>query len=276
LNHSSETPEVNPLEELAFCEQKTVGLDQIRAETQQISALPTPTRPSWFLRFWRLMLVFLVMAHLFQIRFGILRLAMAAAAVVLWLGVLPLFGKVRWVKVAWVIGTILAAALFLGPGHPDNPQALRQEYVRSLLAYMGDRYVWGGENSRGVDCSGLVRAALIDADVNRGISTRNPALIREACALWWFDCSADALRHEYRHNTVVEFDAHNLNEIDYAHVLPGDLAVTGSGQHVLAYIGYYTWIEADPNSMRVETLTAPSKSVWFDQQMRIVRWRQLR
>ena len=75
---------------------------------------------------------------------------------------------------------------------------------------------------------------------------------------------------------MAEFETESLNIIDYTRTLPGDLAITKTGEHVLAYIGYYTWIEADPNSMRVVTMASPSKSVWFDQPMRIVRWRQLR
>jgi len=258
------------------CTGRPAENDHMSVETQQTSGPTSCTRPSGFFRFWRLLFVFLVMAHLYPIRFGILRLAMILAAVVVWFGVPLLIRKRRWVWPLWVAATLVVCALFLGPGRPESPQALRQEYVRSLQRYSDVRYVWGGENTRGVDCSGLVRAALIDADINRGISTLNPALMREACRLWWFDSSADALQKQYRHNTASEFIAPSLNRPGRSRILPGDLAVTESGQHVLAYIGDYAWIEADPYAMRVITIIAPSKSVWFDQPMRIIRWRQFR
>jgi hypothetical protein len=220
------------------------------------------------------MLVFLVMAHLFPIRIGMLRLAMVAAAALVWFSIPFLFSRSRVVTTTWIVCTVFFGWMLLGPGHADDSQVLRRTYIAALQKYLGVRYIWGGENSRGVDCSGLVRIGLIDADVNLGITSLNPALIREACALWWFDSSADALQHAYRHNTSVVLETSGLNQLKYSHILPGDLAVTQSGQHVLAYIGYSTWIAADPGPMRVVTVAAPSKSVWFDQPMRIVRWRQ--
>lgn len=234
------------------------------------------TRRTWFFRVWRLLVTCLVMVHLFPIRFGSLRALMVAGTIVVWFGALPLFWSRRWVRVTWAVATLGMAAMLLGPGRPDDPKALRNEYVASLKKYAGVRYIWGGENSRGIDCSGLIRVGLIDADVNRGIKTLNPALIREAVALWWFDCSADALKKEYRHNTVDLFDTRSLNGLDYSSILPGDFAVTESGVHTLAYIGDRGWIEAEPGPGRVLTIYAASKSIWFDQPMRIVRWRQLR
>lgn len=40
---------------------------------------------------------------------------------------------------------------------PDHPGVLRgRELVREAMRYLGTRYVWGGESSRGVDCSGFI------------------------------------------------------------------------------------------------------------------------
>jgi hypothetical protein len=143
----------------------------------------SPGRPSRLFPAWRLSLIFVVLAHLFPIRIGVLRLAMVVGLVMVWFGVPLLFRKPRFVTAIWAVVTALLGTLFLGPGRTDNPQALRQEYVRALQRYVGVRYVWGGENSRGVDCSGLVRIGLIDADINRGVMTLNPMLIREGCSL---------------------------------------------------------------------------------------------
>ncbi|MFN2599036.1 MAG: NlpC/P60 family protein, partial [Pyrinomonadaceae bacterium] len=51
---------------------------------------------------------------------------------------------------------------------------MRRAYIASLESYEGTRYVWGGENSRGIDCSGLVRRGLINADFHEGVVTANP------------------------------------------------------------------------------------------------------
>jgi hypothetical protein len=56
-------------------------------------------------------------------------------------------------------------------------------------------------------------------------------------------------------------------------VLPGDLAVTRSGVHIMAYLGNKRWIEADPAAGSVITITAPSaNNSWFHTPMNIVRW----
>src|SRR5580658_7227415 len=51
--------------------------------------------------------------------------------------------------------TVLLVAVC--PGKPYDVHALRIAYVDRLRAYVGVKYVWGGENMLGVDCSGLVR-----------------------------------------------------------------------------------------------------------------------
>ena len=98
----------------------------------------------------------------------------------------------------------------------------------------------------GIDCSGLVRSGLIKANYEQGILTFNPRLIREGFSLWWHDCSAKALGEEYRGRTWLLVSARSINEIDYATIMPGDIAVTEDGIHVLAFLRAKLWIEADP------------------------------
>jgi hypothetical protein len=58
--------------------------------------------------------------------------------------------------------------------------------------------------------------------------------------------------------------------------MPGDLAVTTSGDHVLAYLGEKEWIAADPGERKVTKFTIPEKkNAYFYTPMRIVRWRIL-
>ena len=58
-------------------------------------------------------------------------------------------------------------------------------------------------------------------------------------------------------------------------LIPGDLAVTEDGVHVLAYLGGSEWIEADPQLNGVVRLSAPSENPWFGVEVRVVRWRVL-
>ena len=51
--------------------------------------------------------------------------------------------------------------------------------------------------------------------------------------------------------------------------------MTESGVHTLAYLGGQTWIEADPDAGRVLQAQVPSKSPWFNEPVKIMRWAQL-
>lgn len=175
-----------------------------------------------------------------------------------------------------LIGLPLLAVIFiLLPGQRINRAALRNDYIRSLRGYDGVRYIWGGENRLGIDCSGLVRAGLINSTGKHALQTLNPSLLRYSASLWWHDCSARALSEEYRHQTVKLFEAPSLNAIELARLQPGDLAVTADGVHVMAFLGSNEWIEADPDLKRVLIVTVPSTNIWLDSRVQIMRWRIL-
>jgi len=150
---------------------------------------------------------------------------------------------------------------------------LRSDYISGLQRYNGVTYYWGGESFRGIDCSGLIRRGLIDALFRRGLRTFDAGLVRRAISLWWHDCTASALGEQHRGLTVRLFDTPSVNVLDHSKVLPGDLAVTKSGIHIMAYLGHHHWIEADPGAGRVITVTAPSAdNPWFNDPMNIIRW----
>jgi cell wall-associated NlpC family hydrolase len=136
--------------------------------------------------------------------------------------------------------------------------------------------VWGGENRLGIDCSGLVRQGLIQANLQQGITTLNPDLVRQGMAMWWFDLSALALRDGERGWTQRLFRSASINAIDRQQLLPGDLAATVDGQHILAYIGRDRWIEADPGYHKVMIEMVPdSDNLWFRVPVYVLRWHQL-
>lgn len=230
---------------------------------------------------WLLLWPVLIGLHLYPIRLAAIRLALLLGVFLIWAGVLMIFWNVkvlRWICISILF--IFIAGCFW-PKRAENSQELRQEYVRSLLRYKGVTYVWGGETKRGIDCSGLMRCGLVDADWKRGIATFNPALLRAGFSLWWNDCSALAMKEEYQNRTRLLFTSASISkidEIDEVKMEPGDIAVTSNGVHVLAYIGRKTWIEADPNEgvgHKVVEVHIPSRNVWFNTPVHVMRWRQL-
>lgn len=204
------------------------------------------------------------------------RALVLAAYGLLWGASLALVWRRKGVRWAFLIGTLGPTLLLVAPGRTCDPEVLRRAYVRSLRAYEGTSYWWGGENSIGIDCSGLVRKALIWAHVKCGVRVRNPALLRSAISLWWHDRSARALRDGYRQETRLLFRATSINQLNHDTLLPGDLAVTSTGVHVLAYLGSNTWCQADPGLGEVVSMEAPNDNTsWYAQPVHLMRWAQL-
>lgn len=165
----------------------------------------------------------------------------------------------------------LGLALFCLPGRPATA-SLRTDYCSMLRLFRNTPYVWGGENLLGVDCSGLVRQGLVWGQLLNGLRTANGRLLRGGLWLWLHDCTARELGNSWRGQTQRMFSAESLNLTDYARLLPGDLAVTSGGVHVLVYLGDGTWYEADPGYRAVLRQTVPSRDGWFGQPVVLLRW----
>lgn len=228
---------------------------------------------------WALLILLTALVFAFPIRTGITKELALALGALSWIGGLILF---RRSPLPWLLsGTALGVLAWIGfaPARSYDHNRLRAEYVRNLRLYNGAKYVWGGETGLGIDCSGLIREGMIMADLKYGIATGNPALLREAAAIWWRDCSAVNLGEGYSGRTDFLKATDSLKELDYSALLPGDIAVTEAGAHVLAYVGQKTWIEADPNALTgdkvIEVTASQSRNAWLDVPMRIMRWRDL-
>lgn len=242
----------------------------------------TPQRKfGWYhvgLAGWLVLFALLLAMHWYPIRFGTLRLMMVIGVALWWLGVLGLSWRYQAVKRIVLAASAVLILFLILPARSADPQKLRQEYVHALQSYEGTTYVWGGESRRGIDCSGLMRCALIDTNVRMGLTTFNPGLLREAFALWWNDSSAKAMKEEFQEKTRLIQTSPGLNQLDHSTIKPGDMAVTSNGVHVMAYVGNQTWIEADPSELqgnKVVQVKLPSRIAWFGTPVHLMRWRQL-
>jgi hypothetical protein len=228
------------------------------------------------IRLWIACWVALLIGLFFPINCGTTRLTLLGGLAGVWAGGLALAWRMKLLRACLIALPFALGGILVVPGGRVRAEELREEYVLRLQAYDGTRYSWGGENSLGIDCSGLVRRAMIEANLKLAFTSGNPGLAREALSLWWYDSSAEALRDEYRETTRFAFAADSVNEVDPALLAPGDLAVMESGVHVMAYLGGGRWIEADPDAGKVIIVSVPEPgNPWFDMPVRITRWRQL-
>ena len=150
---------------------------------------------------------------------------------------------------------------------------LRQLYVNELKRYEGTRYVWGGENFLGMDCSGLPRKALRNALLKSAFFNGNGKYLRHAVKNWWMDASAAALASGYQHYlTSLEIEG-TVVEAPEKLLSPGDLAITTDGRHVMVFLEKDTWISADPMQGKV-VIERPSIShnPWFDARVKFYSW----
>lgn len=230
------------------------------------------TRLPWLL--WLLALALWITDWLYPLSDKLTRSIGLVLLPVVWLGLIGLCWKHRGFRLALIILSALCAIFLLLPGRKQcDSLALRNAYVTGLRRYAGVHYYWGGEESpKGVDCSGLIRRGLIDALFFEGIRTLDPGLVRRSIWIWGHDCSAQALGEGHGFAKRL-FSATNLNTLDHSRIMPGDLTVTNTGIHILAYLGENVWIEADPAAGHVITGRSPSDTnIWFLCPMNIVRW----
>ena len=227
---------------------------------------------NWLL--WLAAFGFLVALALFPVSSRMTRVASLVLTFVVWFGLIALLWRRRALRFGLLgITLLLGGFLFMPSRGTPGTDVLRADYLAGLQRYEGVKYYWGGENSRGIDCSGLIRRGLIDALARRGIRTFDAGLVRRAIDLWWHDCTARALGEEQRGVTARLLETPSVNTLDHSKILPGDLAVTANGVHIMAYLGDHRWIEADPGIGRVITVNAPSTdNPWFQSPMNIVRW----
>lgn len=233
-------------------------------------------RKRLFITVWVALWVILLTMLIFPVSIGFIRLSIILGFILLWSSGIYLFWRNVYLRVLFLLIAIVVLTIIIIPGKKANSKQLQNEYVNSLLAYENVRYIWGGENKIGIDCSGLVREGFINANLKIGVKTLNPRLIRRAFFIWWYDCSAEALGNNYRQMTTLVLKSREMDELDYNNIIPGDIIVAETGFHTFAYIGNNTWIEANPDKGKTVRITSDEKAKeWADIPIRVVRWSEL-
>lgn len=203
----------------------------------------------------------------------ILKLAFLGCMVGAWAGFMILAWKHKALRGVALMVPFLALVPFVLPSRDIDPEELRLDYVRRMNDFEGTKYFWGGESSRGIDCSGLPRRAWRDALMAYGIKHGNGRAFRAWVEQWWFDASAKALGEGYRNYTSPLGTSGTIEKMDYGSLVPGDLAVTADGVHILAYAGDGLWIQADPGIGAVAILNGRTDdNSWFSTPVTTHRW----
>lgn len=191
-----------------------------------------------------------------------------------WVSLLFLCWQRKFARYVIAVIPLLFALPFLLPSREINSTELRTDYVARMKNLENTPYFWGGENSHGIDCSGLPRRALRDALFAQGFKNANGHAFREYARHWWYDTSAQAMSEGYRDMTQALGIEGTVRDLDNTQLLPGDLAVTKNGIHVMAYAGDGQWIQADPGIGFVKTLDGKSAdNHWFEMPVTIHRWK---
>lgn len=139
--------------------------------------------------------------NLYPVNSTLTRAGLLIAIFGLWLGLLLLIWKHRLLRWSLTLLPMIASLALLLPGPSMDQTKLREDYITRMVAFTGTPYYWGGESSRGIDCSGLPRRALRDALLNYGVTHAHGGALRLFLQQWWFDTSARAMAQGYRGQT---------------------------------------------------------------------------
>lgn len=204
---------------------------------------------------------------------GVLRYGLTLALVSVWSAGLGYAWRRKFLRLVLLVLLVVAMIPFCLPEKEMDPAELRGRYVAAVERMEGTRYVWGGESHWGIDCSGLPRRGLRDALLETAWDTANGGGFREWARQWWYDTSAKALGENYRGFTRPLGIRGKLRDLDFENLLPGDLAVTKDGRHVLVYLRDGNWIQADPSAGKVIVGNAERDQIsWFNSLVTMHRW----
>lgn len=220
-----------------------------------------------------MLLVAVIGLMLFPVVYDLIRLGIIAGLISVWAIGLYLFWKNRAARILFVGVLLVVLLAAVCPGREADKGLMRKTYVQSLLSYENVEYIWGGETRVGIDCSGLIREAYVDANFKVGLTTLNPGLIRKAVIVWGRDCGANAIGNGYGGRTKLIKNVESLDKLRESDMTPGDMVVAKEGFHILAYIGEGILIEASPNAGKVRQISIADKAKeWKGIPIKLVHW----
>lgn len=167
----------------------------------------------------------------------------------------------RWA--ALLIVAVFGTLVLVPVGPVPDASRLRTHFVKRLEENLGKPFVWGAENRRAMDCSGLIRYSMRGAMRTELLATGNPRLLHLLVKAWWLDRAARDFLWPWNGLAAPVLKAATTPAVDLGQLVPGDVAVTGYGSHILAYLGDNRWIQADPERGRVVVDTAPVAQGWY-------------
>ena len=219
-----------------------------------------------------LIILIILSALLYPVNIIGTRLLLLFGILLAWSLIIRSIWRLRWLRIALLaFSSLFIVSLAFIPGASHVPE-LHNSYIRELRRYEGCRYIWGGENCFGIDCSGLPRKAIRTAMFRHGL-TGKFQMFRYSLENWWFDVSAKALASGYREYVRPLNLSGTVLTAPKSQLIPGDLAITECGVHVMVFLGKEEWISADPGQGKV-LIEDPSKSKnpWFTCRVNFYRW----
>ena len=227
--------------------------------------------------FWTLwigLVALTIATHVCPIRTTEIRVALLFEWFTLWASLLMMLLRNHPAPALLLIAFAGCLVALGAPGHHFSGPALRDQYIRSMVRYVGTRYVVNGETRTGMDSAGLVRTSLADAALEEGLRTANPELIRVFRDVWFNDSTAEELRTGYMDMTTVVGRAPSLTGLRVKRLQPGDMVVFSHGGQVIAYLGAGRFIAALPEQGRLKIVKWPlTRTKAWRGPVVAVRWR---
>jgi hypothetical protein len=212
-------------------------------------------------------LIFLVVQPVNRLSYVVIEIFIVLNILVLLL--LLLWGK-RRIFISMMVLLVIPFLPLLNQSN-INMEKLTKIYVKNLKSYKSTKYVWGGENSLGIDCSGLPRKSMRSALFEYGYRYFNGKALNNGLWMIVNDASANEMLKGYSGLTVTDGLEFKINDLNKS-AKDGDMAITSNGVHCMVYLNNNVIIQADPGRDMVVTDKIPYNDGWYNEKVKLIRW----